>query len=81
LRNGGRPWLRFDVGQFPYLAAFKKFLSKAGNLRAWFGYLVWDNKDFNRIIRREVNSESSEDEISTPSAPSATSGPLSNFAR
>jgi hypothetical protein len=28
LRNGGRPWLRFEVGQFACLATFKKFSSQ-----------------------------------------------------
>jgi hypothetical protein len=25
LRNGGRPWLKFEVGQFAHLVTFKKF--------------------------------------------------------
>jgi hypothetical protein len=28
LRNGERPWLRFEVGQFAHPAPFKKFLSQ-----------------------------------------------------
>jgi hypothetical protein len=28
LRNGGRPWLRFEASQFGHLGAFKKFPSQ-----------------------------------------------------
>jgi hypothetical protein len=36
LRNGGRPWLRFDVFLFVHLARFKKFPSQKGENESFF---------------------------------------------
>jgi hypothetical protein len=63
LRNGARPWPRFEVGQFAHLAAFKKFPSQEGEFESFFRLPLFEphkgiqkvDQKFNRTVNGRIH--------------------------